>query len=528
MALEDGGGKLSLTWPARAYRLCRRSLIVLAIILLTGSIGSNLWLLSPWGRGMAERELSQRTGLEWEVGSMTWSPWNGFSIRSSRVIVSGESAQPVATITRISIQPYWNALFRGQLSLRELTIVEPDIELPLELLTAIPAPREIKDRLPPEPPALAAAPAQTTPETPPPPPAASLADYAQVAKPPVLGSQILAQQKQALEKPAPVAAQRPEPGLPGRVRIQDARMRLYSASKETNLCTVQSLSLDLPVSGDDAKGYVEVAGMQVSGLGKLADFKQEVAWKRPRLEVEEREIDLGELKLVIRVQLGIQNSKNPLPFLIDMAIKPQQVEQLASLEQKSMHVSAGLLAGRFRMLGILGNPLTWRAEALLVGERVTVQPGRGRPRVTFDAMYFPVVLQRGKLHLVGYKMLGEDLSILGNGRLSMCGGLVSVTRLVASPEVAEALEKSLRRAGMADSWWWYNMGTPDRKVRDIVVSGSILEPVIDAGPQHAAMPLRQLIRLIMQPEEKQQADGPLIMPQPGRAPLPPEAENLDS
>lgn len=526
MALGDGGGKLSLTWPARASRLCRRTLIVLAIILLTGFIGSNLWLLSPWGRGMAERELSQRTGLEWEVGSMTWSPWNGFSLRSSRVIVPGESAQPVATITRISIQPYWNALFRGKLSLRELTIVEPDIELPLELLTALPAPREIKDRLPPEPPALAAAQPQASPATPA--PAASLADYAQVGKTPVLGSQILGQQKQALEKPAHVAAQRPAPGLPARIRIQDASMRLYSVSREMDLCTVQSFSLDLPVSGEDDGGYFEVAGIEVSGVGTVPHFKQEVAWKRPRLEVEEREIDLGGLKLVIRVQLGIQNSKNPLPFLIDMAIKPQQLEQLASLEQKSMHVSAGLLAGRFRMLGILGNPLTWRAEALLVGERVTVQPGRGRPRVTFDAMYFPVVLHQGKLHLVGYKMLGEDLSILGNGRLSMRGGLVSVTRLVASPEVAEALEKSLRRAGMADSWWWYNMGTPDRKVRDLVVSGSILEPVIDAGPQHAAMPLRQLIRLIMQPEEKQQADGPLIMPQPGGAPLPPETKNLDS
>lgn len=526
MVLDDDGGKMSATWPEIVLRLLRRAAIVLAIMLLTGFVGSNLWLLSPWGTGMVEKELSQRTGLEWQVGSMSWSPWGGFSLRSSRVLVPGEPEQPLATITGINIRPYWKALLRGQLSLRELTILEPDIELPLELLTAVPDAGEVRDKLPPEPPALAAAPPEPTPATPP--PAASLADYAQVAKTPVLGSQILAQQKQTLEKPTAVAAQRPAPGLPGRLRIQDASMRLYSVSRATDLVTVEKLSLDLPVSGEDAGGYVHVAGMQVSGLGKIADFKQEVAWKRPRLEVEEREIDLGGVKLVVRVQLGIQNSKNPLPFLIDMAIKPQQVEQLASFEQKSMHVSAGLLAGRFRMLGILGNPLSWRAEALLVGERVTVQPGRGRPRVTFDAMYFPVVLHQGKLHLMGYKMLGEDLSILGNGRLSMRGGLVSVTRLVASPEVAENLEKSLRRAGMSDTWWWYNMGTPDRKVRDLVISGSILEPVIDAGPQHAAMPLRQLIRLIMQPEEKQQADGPLIMPQPGGAPLPPETKNLDS
>ena len=89
--------------------------------------------------------------------------------------------------------------------------------------------------------------------------------------------------------------------------------------------------------------------------------------------------------------------------------------------------------------------------------------------------------------------------MLGNGRLSMRGGVVCVTRLVASPEVAEIMEKSLSRAGMVETRWWYDMYTPDRKVRDLIISGNVLSPLIDVGPQHARLPLSHLLQLILNP-----------------------------
>lgn len=179
-----------------------------------------------------------------------------------------------------------------------------------------------------------------------------------------------------------------------------------------------------------------------------------------------------------------------------------------------MHVSAKVLAARLRLLGLLKDPISWKAEAIALGEGVTVQAGHGRPRVTFDSLYIPAILQQGKLHWMGVRLLGEDFSILGNGRLSMHGGIVSVTRLVAAPEVAEVMEKSIMRAGMADTWWWYNMDTPDRKVRDLTISGSVLNPLIDAGPSHAAMPLSRLIHLILHPgEEKEQVKAAPVTPE---------------
>jgi len=63
---------------------------------------------------------------------------------------------------------------------------------------------------------------------------------------------------------------------------------------------------------------------------------------------------------------------------------------------------------------------------------------------------------------------------------------------------------------MVEKSWWYDMYTPDRKVRDLLVSGSILNPKIDAGPRHASMQLSQLIRLAMHPginKNLQEGDG---------------------
>ena len=533
MAEGSGGGKSSGGRRKIFCRLLSRAALGVVLIFLLGWIGLNLWLISPWGTGMAERKLEERfsrgSGLEWEIGSMTWSPWNGLTVNRPRVFLPGEAEQSIVSVTDINIRPYWKPLLQGKLRLREVTVNEPRVELSLEMLAALPGDGEMIETPPPlapAPPTLAAGQAQEIPAKPL--AQASLADYAQVLRPPGVGSQLLAQQKPKAEQPEPPIAERAAAGLPMRLRVNGASMRLYSESKEVDLLSVDELSLDLPLSGEDAGGHVKISGLMMPGMGigngigtridisDLPDVNQTVVWKRPRLEIEETEVDLGGVKLNMRVQLGLKNTKSSLPFLVDMAIRPQQVEPVAWLEQRSIHASAKLVAGRFRLLGLLADPLNWKAEAVVVGEGVTVQAGQGRPRVTFDTIYLPAILHQGRLHWVGFKMLGEDFSVLGNGRLSMRGGLISITRLVASPEVAEVMEKSFRRAGMVEESWWYDMYTPDRKVRDLLVSGSILNPKIDAGPRHASMQLSQLMRLALNPginKNLQEGDGGATEPQ---------------
>ncbi len=82
--------------------------LILIVLLLYGA--SNLWLSSGWGTGLAEDKLKERTGLDWEVGSMTWSPWNGFTINDARMLqpeeLRAELAEPVVLVDRIRVKPF--------------------------------------------------------------------------------------------------------------------------------------------------------------------------------------------------------------------------------------------------------------------------------------------------------------------------------------------------------------------------------------------------------------------------------------
>ena len=186
-----------------------------------------------------------------------------------------------------------------------------------------------------------------------------------------------------------------------------------------------------------------------------------------------------------------------------------------------MEVSAGKLAGRFRLLGLLDSPMTWQAETLVLGETISMKRAQGGPHAEFDMLYLPAVLNQGQLRWSGARMIGEDLSILGNGRLSP-HGVLAVMRLVASPELAQELAKGLHGVGIAADAWWYNLDTPDRKVRDLTVSGSLSDPMVDAGGRdHAVMPLYDVIgalfdfsRLEMKQDEGLVPPGEVIKKEP--------------
>ena len=60
MAEGSGGSKLSGDRRKIFLRLLQRAALGVVLIFLLGWIGSNLWLLSPWGTGMVERKLEER------------------------------------------------------------------------------------------------------------------------------------------------------------------------------------------------------------------------------------------------------------------------------------------------------------------------------------------------------------------------------------------------------------------------------------------------------------------------------------
>ena len=530
---EEAEGTKKKPFPHRLDRLwgrlLGRLLGVLVLLVLLGYGVSNLWLMSPWGKGMVEKKLSERTGLDWHLGSMSWSPWNGLSMGEVRMLppdgLREESEGPVVEIKSITVQPYWSRMLRGQgMRPREVLVDSPQLRVSLELLAAMAADRARDEQLieelppakPPTPPELAAGPGQ--PELP------ELANMTTgpVAQVPPPLSAPAPQQPPPATSPTPPVVKRPPAGPPTRLRVSNGSVRLVSLGKQLDLLSMDQISMDLPVYGEDAKGKIKVARLQVPGFPELHNLEQEIVWKRPFLQVEEQVVDLGGLNLRFVAQLAMgRHPSGSYPFLVNMVIDPQQVESIEGLQHVGLDVGGDILVGKFRLLGLLPSPMSWQGEMLMLGKGISVKRGKGQ-EVVFDDVYLPAILHLGQLRWGNAKMVGEDLSVLGNGRISMHGGSVlAVARLVASPEVALELSKSLQRAEIKEGPWWHDLGTPDRAARDLTVSGSIYDPVVDAGDNYSSVRLARLIGPIFKaasPEVKNTGAGfmvPVPLPEKG-------------
>jgi len=108
---------------------------------------------------------------------------------------------------------------------------------------------------------------------------------------------------------------------------------------------------------------------------------------------------------------------------------------------------------------------------------------------------------------------------LGNGRVSVGDGVLCVTRLVVSPEVAQMLSRGLHGSGLAGykSRWWEDLDTPDRKVRDLLISGSLTDPVVDAGHLHESQPVGEIVGSTLNfIREEMKEEGKELAPVPNK------------
>jgi len=175
-------------------------------------------------------------------------------------------------------------------------------------------------------------------------------------------------------------------------------------------------------------------------------------------------------------------SMRQIPFSFQFAVNPQTLMKIPELEKLAFQLKAQNIAAKGDVTGLLASPRTWRGEMIALADHVTLTENHGGRDVVFDQVQIPARLQNGRVSWNGVKLIGEDVSLLGNGEVSPSGGLLAVTRLVVSPEVAKMLSRGISGAGIAPgSVWWQNLDTPDRKVRDLTISGDFQNLVIDAG-----------------------------------------------
>lgn len=483
--------------------------LLLAVLVLYGV--SNLWLNSRWGAGLVERKLKGRTGMEWSIGGMSWSPWNGLSVRGVALMQPEElreySSEPVLVVAEIQVRPYWRALLRGQVYPRDVIVDSPQGNISVEMLSAL---LQSMNR------GRHAEPAVVSPGT-------GLAQVDPQVRPqenPLEGSS-LAQISPKDEAESSVAKIKPEPpevvstaprpaqptrspaGLPINLQIRDASVGVVSLRKGRELFRVGGVDFKISLLGEDAQGDLEVDRLDVLGSSSQDEWKESLTWERPYLKWENSNLDVNGVRMKCRARIALAAEMHGVavnPFMVDCVADPQELTQLEGMESFALGVSAEKVAAKLHIAGLLRRPGTWRVDMKMLGSAVHVNEKHGGHDVVLDEVVVPAAVRGGVLYWGGVKGVGEDVSILGNGRLSIHEGVLSVTRLVVSPEVSQALNRGLNGAGLSSSGqdWWQNLDTEDRKMRDLLVSGSLSDPVIDAGGRHEEIPLWGMMEKVVQ------------------------------
>lgn len=450
---------------SRGFRRFGRWLLALALLPFLAFGLSNLALNSGWVRNWLASKIKARTTLDTNIGGASWSPWNGITIREVRVeqpdMLRPFVDEPLVNISSIRAVPDWKSWLKRQYSIRELHVDSPRVVLPLELVSYFAPPA-------PTPPVVAAAspPTASSPQVP---AAPQLPSSPPAVTPPIAGTTeeahptTQAAPTPSLPTPPPAAA---TPSTPTEyIHLKNASFALVFGGHKTPLLELQGATGVIPVGGKAAASSLSVEAFDLIGYPTAKDLHLPLRWQSPALTFLPTDLKAGTLNAKFGAQFGMVAG---LPFYLEAVVPPQKPGLLTLAEGTS--AGASEIAGSFRFRGNLAAPTTWHAD--VIGNAASPDFQFQGKQTRFDNGRFVTMLRGGTLSCVDARLIGDELSFLGNGTVLSNGKAAAVLRIVAPPETTMSIVNQFF-PGLKAPPAFSAMSTPQRAALDLEAFGSI-------------------------------------------------------
>ena len=133
-------------------------------------------------------------------------------------------------------------------------------------------------------------------------------------------------------------------------------------------------------------------------------------------------------------------------------------------------IAAGTIAASARFRGLLLAPGSWQGE--FVAEATSLSARIAGHDAKFDRGNALAVLHGGTLSCLDARLIGDDLSLLGNATVLADGQIAAVLRLVAPPETLSAIT-SRAFSNCPQPPVLTLLATPQRAALDLELSGQI-------------------------------------------------------
>ncbi len=401
--------------PRRRWRFW----LLAALGLFAGLFGLLQWVLAtPWACRRVASKVEARLGLETHIERLSWSPWGGAVVHGLTVAKpDGLDESPLFTVEEARIWPDYSAWIRGRRTIRSAELTGPELELDAELLLSI---ASTALQAVPEPPAIAAADGGEVETTLSP---GAPARPSPAPGPGVPGDGVPSSQVPPEGEPSPA-------GEVSWLTVRDGGFRIVGFGLPGEWLQCEGFNGAVPFRGS---GTGTITGVADSSL--LTEGQSTVSM---RLEKSPNRIANVVLKASGKGHRTILETG--IKVVSGMPIQTKASINISSaLEWRVDSRLGGEVAPsvmRVEGFGWLAHPSTWTARAEVEGAGLGLRR-EGWGEWTFDAAAGQVLLSRGRIRCPGFRLMGEPVSLQGNGWLGKGSG--ALVARVSLPEAHAAV-----------------------------------------------------------------------------------------
>ena len=415
--------------PRRWVRRIKRLLLVSAGGLLLLFLALQVLLATPWLRDRVAEKLSQRLGLDVEIGGLGWTPWGGGTVREFVILQPGpvreHTDEPLLRIAEIRVSPHYRSCARGDWWVERIEVRDPVLSVSVEMLISLAA-AGLPSQDPP--PVIAAVdPSKARPQEPGPEP------------PSIVGCP-----ESGHDGGQGVAGNGAAPGVPIKSSanqkkrtfeaiVRNGSCKVFSIGQNGDLVALDGLDVDIVGTGDVG-----------SGRARLSTLKMLQQTMETSVGVE-LELVAGVLSFVIQEDAekdrqltgnGNVGMRRGFPFQASVGYESSEPSKLMIPGLGELDIEENQTFVQCMGLGRV--PMSWRALLRAGGEGVELkEAGLG-----FDRYEAAMVLRNGVFQVPDFRLLGDQASLLGNGWVNRESGS-GVVRLVVSSAAAEWVKARL-------------------------------------------------------------------------------------
>jgi len=245
---------------------------------------------------------------------------------------------------------------------------------------------------------------------------------------------------------------------------------------------ISGVNAAIPIAGRAAESSLDIASISLADQAPLTALHATINWTAPVLALKPLTSAVHGCQFTIAAKLAILSN---LPVQIEAQVPRQQLSSFPL--PAGGHASSASIAADVRFRGLLLAPGTWYGD--FVAEANSPSASIAGHQAKFDRGRAITILRGGLLSCLDARLIGDDLSLLGNATLLADGRLAAALRVVAPPETAAAIINHMF-PNSSPAAVLSPLTTPQRAAMDVAAFGNLSRIFLQLGKDGPIMEVK--------------------------------------